>query len=254
MELGLKSDLLNQHGFAHGFSMRRGGISVSPFDSLNLGRKIGDDEDHVCENYRLFARWVGYETLYEVSQLHGAHVEVVASDSTDDPGEFRQREADAVVLLRTGAAAGIRVADCVPILVADRVSGAVAAIHAGWKGIVAGVIPAAIDTLQGRSGSNIKTIVAAMGPHIGKRAFEVGEDVAAFLAKMAPGKPVVNRDDEKWYVDLAQIVAFQLEAAGLEQGQIDRVSGCTFSEPDRFFSYRRDGRESGRHLAVIVAQ
>jgi YfiH family protein len=252
--LCLRSGLLGRAGFKHGFSLRTGGVSAPPFEALNLARNVGDSAEAVRENHRRFADMVGYDParLYEVSQVHGAQVET--ADGRVDPAVFRGREGDALLALAPGQAVGVRVADCVPLLVADPSSGAVAAIHAGWRGVVAGVVEAALLGLRRASGAAPGQLLAAIGPHIGPDAFEVGDDVARQIAAAAPdGARVVLAREPRPHVSLERAVAAQLLAFGLTAGNIERVPGCTFSEPARFYSFRRDGSRSGRHLAAIVA-
>jgi YfiH family protein len=154
-------------------------------------------------------------------------------------------EADALVApAGSGAVVGVRVADCVPILVADPKTGSVAAIHAGWRGVEAGVIPAALALLVGGE------LLAAVGPCIGACCFEVGADVARRIAAVAPGAKVVVREaGGKAFVDLRAAVRAQLEGLTVED-----VPGCTKCGGARFFSHRRDGDAAGRHLAAIAAR
>lgn len=250
MSLALRSALLTDHGFRHGFSLRHGGASTGPYASLNLGDKVGDDPRAVAENHARFAADVGYagESLYLVSQVHGDLVEEV--DPAVTPSDFRLREADALVSRHAGHAIGVRVADCVPVLVADPETGAVAAIHAGWRGVVACVIEQALSVLSPRAGR--AGLVAAIFPCIGVEAFEVGDDVAAQVAHAAGDDRVVHVRAPRPHVDLALAVRCQLVALGLADARVETVLGCTFSEPARFFSHRRDQGLTGRHLAVIV--
>ncbi len=248
----MRSELLSTHGFRHGFSLRTGGVSAPPFATLNLGRAVGDAPEAVRENHERFARLVGYppERLYEVSQVHGAGVASV--DSGVSPEHFRAREADALLSAHPGCAIGVRVADCAAVLLADPASGAVAAVHAGWRGVVAEIVPRAVEALTREQDEvQAETLIAAIFPCIGPAAFEVGEDVARQLAHAA-GAHVVRAASPRPFVDLATAVCAQLVRAGLSSARIDRVAGCTFSEPERFFSFRRDGGRSGRHLAAIL--
>jgi YfiH family protein len=252
VSLSLRSELLTGLGFRHGFSLRTGGVSGRPFDSLNLGRTVGDDAACVAENQLRFAREVGYSTgrLFEVTQVHGGRVECV--DEGVALETFRAREADALVSGTTGSAVGIKVADCVAVLLADPDSGAVAAVHAGWRGVVANVLAAAVGALSQRWGAVPGRLRAAVFPCIGVDAFEVGEEVAAQLV-VAVGTPRIQQlGGTRPHIDLALSLQLQLERAGLLEAHVDTVRGCTFSEPARFFSYRRDGGVTGRHLAAIV--
>jgi hypothetical protein len=252
--------LLARYGFRHGFSLRSGGVSRVPFDSLNLARGVGDDSRAVAENHALLAREIGYDAarLYEVSQVHGAAVEQV--EAALAPETFRQRKADALFCVPASPhereiAIGVRVADCVAVLLAHPGSGAVAAVHAGWRGVVSGVLSETLRALNNRVQGPPGSWLAAVFPHIGAGAFEVGEEVAQQISESVPEDPnVVVRGGAKPHVDLGRAVLAQLTRAGLLAENVERVMGCTFREPGRFFSYRRDGAASGRHLAVIVSR
>ncbi len=243
---------LERAGFPHGFSTRLGGVSEGAFASLNFG--AGDERAHVAENVRRFAEAVGFdaEALRQVDQVHGARVvdaALLAGDGVASPPS-RREEADALVLAPAAAngarAVGVRVADCVPVLVATRDRGEVAAIHAGWRGVAGGVVAAALAALEG------KDRVAAIGPCIGPCCFEVGAEVGPKVVAAAGGDAgiVARREGEKAYLDLRRAVRRQLEAGGVTD--IEDVPGCTKCDRARFFSYRRDGAQSGRHLAVIA--
>jgi hypothetical protein len=225
LPLSLVSPLLESAGFPHGFSTR--------------GADVGDFGARFASAARL-----GAQAVHQVKQVHGAAV-VVARGSLDDTW---QNEADAVVA-RGGAgprAVGVRVADCVPLLVGDPSSGSVAAIHAGWRGVVAGVIARAFDALApaGR-------VVCAVGPCIGPCCFEVGRDVAAQIAGATADDVVARRQGDKAWIDLRRAVRLQLQHIGVESQQVDDVPGCTFCDAERFFSYRREKGTNGRHLAAI---
>jgi YfiH family protein len=228
-------------------------VSEGPFAQLNLARNVGDAPQAVAENHLRFAHEVGFETgqLYELSQVHGA--QVVRVELGDMPGDVRQLQGDALVTTEPTFALGVRVADCVPLLLADPHSGAVAAVHAGWRGVVSRVIEAAVESLCEASGAAPARLLCAFGPHIGPDAFEVGADVAAQIAAAANAQDVIVAREPVPHVDLARAAIHQLVRAGLANVNIDHVQGCTVGEAGRFFSFRRDGARSGRHLAAIVA-
>ena len=229
-------------------------MSGPPFAGLNLARNLGDDPDAVEENHLRLAVEVGYpvERLYEVSQVHGSELATV--DEGVRPELFRAREADAILGVTPGQAVGIRVADCVPILVADPDTRAVLAIHAGWRGVVAEVVPKAIMLTVQRTGARAHDLLEAIGPHIGPNAFEVGDEVAHALAQAIPEDPaVVIPGEPRPHVDLWRAVRAQLARVGLSAAHVESVGGCTYSDAHRFFSFRRDGKDAGRHLAAIVA-
>ncbi len=252
----LESALLRAAGFRHAFFTRQGGASAGPYASLNFSVSVGDEPALVAENFARAGLVLGVpgHNIAVLSQVHGS-VARVLDDNDVSMGplwpRLAQVEGDAVCSGASGLACAVRTADCVPILVGDRQSGAVTAIHAGWRGIVRGVVEAAIASLRELVGAQGQ-LVAAIGPHIGPSAFETGEDVAAELEGCSPLKGVVERAGDKARVALGPIVAAKLEAAGVSRTQIDELGGCTFSEPERFFSYRRDGKRSGRHLSAIV--
>lgn len=248
----LRSPLLDAAGFRHAFFTREGGASLPPFDSLSFSASSGDDPAHVEENFRRAAAALGVERerLYVLSQVHGR--EVRALDGTEEPAAVLRERGDATASRAPGVACGVRVADCVPVLVADRASGAVCAIHSGWQGTeidVAGAGVAALRELAGGPGD----LVAAIGPCIEACCFEVGEDVAARLLAISPDPGVVDRArGPQPHVDLRRIVRAQLARAGVLA--VDDVPGCTRCDPARFHSFRRDRERSGRHLAAIVAR
>jgi YfiH family protein len=231
-------------GFAHGFSTR----------PLNFGERAPSAASAAEREADVLALAdaVGFdaEALRQVKQVHGAHV-VRATQAQPDAAS--RVEADALVTPAEdmdALAIGVRVADCVPVLVGDRRIGAVAAIHAGWRGVVSGVIANAMRELAAIGSGDF---VAAIGPCIGACCFEVKSDVAAQIAAAA-GDPgvVVRATGDHALVDLRRAVRAQLTAAHVHD--LEDVAGCTKCDAARFFSYRRDGEASGRHLAVIVAR
>lgn len=252
----IRSQLLLENGFRHGFSPRAGGVSQPPYASCNLGRGAGDDLEHVAENHRRYAASVGYtpEQLFELSQVHGREVRDVTPN--DQPLLVRAQSGDGLVASR-GAAAGIRTADCVPVLVADPRTRAVAALHAGWRGVALGVVPNGVERLIAVSGAPASRLIAGVFPHIAVCCFEVSEDVAQQLVAASPQPQAAGLVERplgtKPHVNLSAIVQQQLSAAGLTRESIDVVPGCTMCDAERFFSFRRDGRASGRHLTAIVA-
>jgi YfiH family protein len=249
----LVSSSLSRAGFAHAFFTRRGGSSKSPFDSLHFG-SAGNDAETLAANVRTAAASLGVaeQRLYVVNQVHGRDTAVVRGD--EPRKHVLERRADVVVAKVGGVACGVKVADCVPVLIADLATGAVAAIHSGWQGTVANVVEAGVTALRKETGI-AGDLVAAIGPHIEVCCFEVGEDVAAKLAALVPGLDVVDRRrGERPHVDLRAIVRAQLRALGIGIGAIDDVPGCTKCDAERFFSFRRDRETSGRLLAAIVAR
>lgn len=151
-------------------------------------------------------------------------------------------EADALVTVEPGVTVSIRTADCLPILIADPRTGAVAAVHAGWRGTVAGITGAAVAKLAADFGSRPEDLVAAIGPGIGVCCYEVGEEVAHQLGEAHAG-----------CVNLAEHNRRQLERAGIARECIDVISSCTFCDADQFWSYRREGERAGRMISFITS-
>ena len=214
------SETLKKAGFRHGFSTR----SASREE---IGTMVGG----------------AFDDLRSVKQVHSARVIEVGD------GASESEEADAIVS-RNHAAIAIRTADCVPILVGDISSGAVAAIHAGWRGVVSGVVPNAIELL----GGDPAKLVAAIGPCIGACCFEVGVDVAEKIASTSDTSVVARQVGEKAFVDLRRAARIQLTRLGVADSNIEDIAGCTYCEKELFFSYRRDGANAGRLIAAIAPQ
>ncbi len=237
----LGSPLLS--AFAHGFTTRAGGTSEPPWDTLNLGGLVGDDPERVRENWRRLERETGLR-FARVRQVHGARA--VRADAPSDPRE----EADVVVSRRAGVGACISVADCVPVLLADPESGAVAAVHAGWRGTLARAAAEGVLALSREAGAPPSRLVAAIGPSIGPCCYEVSADLAARFRE-AFGPPAV-RDGSAPRLDLWAANAAVLRAAGVLSERIDLLGRCTSCERDLFFSHRRDAGRTGRQVAFIA--
>lgn len=251
MMLGLKSKLLENAGFRHAFFMRRGGVSPAPWESLNFSSASGDTPERVAENLARAANEIGAraDRVYFLSQVHGTAHRVL--DGSEDRLAMLHVEGDITLSNTADVACGVRMADCATVLIGDRESGAVAAIHSGWRGTVRGATGAGVAALRELIGGPGQ-LVAAVGPHIEACCFEVGDEVAAEIASATPlGQDVVDRSRERPHVDLRRIIARQLEDAGVTD--VDQVTGCTVCDGTRFHSYRREGVKSGRMLAAVVA-
>jgi polyphenol oxidase len=264
----LRSRTLENAHFAHGFSTRAGGVSEPPYDSLDFA--LQRDPRRLQENQRRLAAAVGFDPgrLYQTHQVHGRAVVVAGGD----PAQLLRHEADALIAEPgSGDAVAVRVADCVPVLIADPLTGRVAAVHAGWRGVVSDVIGTAVrhlarDRSRGQESSTSSPreaggFIAAIGPCIGPCCFEVGADVGQKIERDTTSDAIARRDEArgKVYVDLRCAVRAQLRAVGLSDNSVDDVpdrtrSGCTRCDARRFYSYRRDGEASGRLVGVIVAR
>lgn len=181
-----------------------------------------------------------------VDQVHGDEV-LRASEPSGPLATLGS--ADALVTTVVGLAVAVRTADCVPVLLAA--PGGVAAVHAGWRGVVAGVVPAAVRALCAASGAVPADVRAAVGPHIGVAAYEVGDEVVAALEGAGLPREVVSRPGPRGrlHADLGASVERQLRGAGL--GRVEHIGVCTHSDA-RMYSHRRDGSHTGRQAAVIA--
>jgi polyphenol oxidase len=225
------------------FTMRTGWVSAAPYDSLNLGDRIGDSSDAVAENRRRVRERLGLtaEPVW-LEQVHG--VEVVDLDA--EPAAAMPPVADASMTRSAGRVCAIRVADCMPVLFASRAGSGIGAAHAGWRGLAGGVLEATVRRLR----TPPSQLIAWMGPAIGPDHFEVGDDVrAAFMAADAnAASAFVANARGRWQCDLYAIARRRLAAIG-----VSGVYGggwSTFADRARFFSYRRDG-QCGRMAALI---
>jgi YfiH family protein len=243
------SPVIEKVGVPHAFTTRIGGISQPPFDSLNLGNPSGcdvqDDYERIYENFRLMQRAIGCdkrERLW-VHQVHGGCAECAMRGGDFESG----RRADAMVSDDPAKVLAVRVADCVPVLIATSDGKTVAAIHAGWRGVIANVVPNAIAKM-----GQTDSLLAAIGPGIGFDAFEVGlEVVEQFELAFANPELVRRLADDKGRVDLRRAIELQLSRCGLSPGRIDTTDRCTFRDRDEFFSHRRDKGVTGRMAALI---
>lgn len=223
---------------------RRGGTSLPPFDSLNMAGHVGDESTAVSANRQRVAEELSLPgSPHWLSQVHG--IDVVDLD-VDDSG---LPEGDASITRQPGCVCAVLTADCLPVLFCDATGTRVAAAHAGWRGLAAGVL----ETTVAAMGIPGKEILAWLGPAIGPQSFEVGEEVyQAFVAEDA-NTVSAFRDSRPghWFADLYQLARMRLNRAG-----VTAVYGggyCTFEDRERFFSFRRDGK-TGRMASLIWIQ
>ncbi len=235
----------------HGFFTRRGGASSGVFAGLNCGTGSSDQSEIVMINRNRVAETMGVapDHLLGVHQVHSADVITVDAAMADKP------KADALVTKTRGLALSVLTADCQPVLFADAEAGVIGAAHAGWRGALDGVLDATVDAME-TLGAQRANITAVIGPCIGQAAYEVGpeffdsfmaedEGVARFFAQ---GK------EDRLQFDLAGFGLSRLRAAGV--GHAEWTRHCTYSDPDRFYSYRRTTHakeaDYGRLIAAIT--
>lgn len=221
-------------------TLRAGGVSLPPYDSLNLGDHCGDTTSAVTENRRRLREQLCLPS--EPAWLQQVHGTGVAKLPTAGP----QTQADASWTSDAGVVCAVLTADCLPVLLASRDGAVVAAVHAGWRGLAAGVLEAALAALP----ADPARLQAWLGAAIGPQAFEVGDEVRAAFVDSAPECAAAFRSSRPhhWYADLYALARLRLQRYGVNQ--IYGGGGCTYTEPQRYYSYRRDQR-CGRMAALI---
>ena len=229
------------------FTLRRGGVSAAPFDSLNVAAHVGDDSQAVAENRRRLRD--GLRLPQEPAWMEQVHrTEVLDLDLSDLAARAASSSvaADAALTRRAGRVCVVQVADCLPVLFAARDGSAVAAAHAGWRGLAAGVLEATVKSLAVDPGG----LLAWIGPGIGPAHFEVGDEVrGAFLAHDNAAAAAFSINTRgRWQCDLPLLARARLAALGI--AAVTGGAWCTNADASRFFSFRRDGR-CGRMAAVI---
>ena len=231
-------------GITAAFTTRAGGVSDSPYATLNLALHVGDDEAAVHANRAVAANALRLdaERVTWCEQVHG---DVVATVTAGDAGRTLPG-ADALVTAEPAVPLAVLAADCVPVLLADRVRGVLAAVHAGRRGLVAGVVEVAVGTMLDL-GARRDDIVGAVGPAIGPCCYEVGDDVAAGVTDTLPVTRATTRQGTTG-LDLPGGVRFVLAREGVRT--VTSVGGCTAHQPGFFYSHRRDG-VTGRHAGIV---
>jgi YfiH family protein len=222
---------------------RNGGTGKPPFDSMNLAAHVDDDPAAVSANRARLRAHLPAEPSW-LQQVHGTRV-VEADEAAAPP------QADACIARDAGKVCAVMIADCLPVLLCDRAGTTVAAAHAGWRGLSAGVVEATVAAM----GCDPSQLLAYLGPAIGPQAFEVQADVLDAFTRVNPraadffrARPVPAGAPRKWLADLYGLARQRLVGAGVRA--LYGGVGCTFSEPTRFFSHRRD-RRTGRQAALI---
>jgi polyphenol oxidase len=240
-----------------GCTGRGGGVSSPPYDELNVGLHVGDDPHAVLENRRRVARAVGVELSSFVipQQVHRGGVQAITT-ADRGRGAFSSEDvvpgADALITRDTGVVLAVMLADCVPVIVFDPLSPAVAVIHAGWAGTVEHVARNAIEAMRREFGSDPSTLLAGIGPSIGAASYEVSADVAERAEVEFPGGGVIHPHREgKFLFDLWRSNAADLMHAGVPRERIEVAELDTFQLPEQFFSHRRR-QPTGRFLALAM--
>ncbi len=237
----IKADWPVPAGIHAGTTLRHGGASLKPFDAYNLAIHVGDDLHHVEQNRNQLIS--SLDLPQQPLWLNQQHTPLVINAEKSLP----QPLGDASFARSAGVVCAVLTADCLPILLCDEQGRQIAAVHAGWRGLLNGIIEQTVATFQHQP------LLAWLGPAISQQAFEVGEEVrSAFLESSSQAECAFLKGRAgKWYADLYQLATIRLRCAGVSN--IYGGDFCTFNEQERFYSYRRTGR-TGRMASLIWKQ
>lgn len=254
------------------FSTERHAIAIdAPYEGMNITSYTGDDVNHVAACRERLCQQLGIaaDRLFLPRQVHGTRIVEVTSNTLPEDLEG----VDALITALPDVCIGISTADCVPLLMHDRRTDAIAAVHAGWRGTVARIGVLALTAMHDAFDTRPEDVECAIGPSIGPEAFEVGDEVyEAFAAAAFPMEVIAYRPEsksrrvqrpfstrrkkrqtlEKWHIDLWKANAWQLERAGVRPENIHTAAICSYQHYDRFFSARRLGINSGRTYSGII--
>jgi YfiH family protein len=237
----------------HGFSTRHGGVSSLPAGSLNLSHVSWDRAERVDENRRRFMTSLNMRaaTLATLSQIHSDRLHIIEEKN----GQWNQRpQADAQATRLESMALAVQIADCFPILMVDPKVGAIAGVHAGWRGVLARIVSKAVETMKTVMECDPARLIVAIGPGIRNCCFEVGSEVVEAFERKFPGVPLARPHPGhtgKSLLDLRRVLDVQFAEVGISQSQLFDLGMCTRCRMDEFFSYRGEGPKSGRLMAVI---
>ena len=250
------SNLSKYPELIHFSSTRTGGSSVASYSSLNLGLNSGDAHDQVVANRNLLSSALGIKAdcLIFPKQTHTSTVKVIRENFLSASEENRRlylRDTDSIITDLKGVCVAVKTADCVPVLLFDHKLKVVAAIHAGWKGTLQNIVNETIQKMADEFGTNASDLIAGIGPSISPEVYEVGVDVHSLFDPdfLTPTNPVKGG---KKLLDLWKANREQLIHAGVPSDQIEIAGFCTLSDPERFFSARRDGAKTGRMGSGIM--
>jgi len=242
-------------GLRHGFSTRIGGVSPGPAGAwnLNLGNTAWDAQANVLENRRRFLSALQFrpESLATVAQVHSADFHIIKGAAH----QWNPRtEGDALATTEAGVALAVQVADCFPVLLADPQTGAIAAVHTGWRGTLQRILGRTLAGMRRELGVDPSRVLVAIGPGIRRCCLEVGPDEAAAFEAAYPGEKLSSPRPEspgKHFLDLPAALDIQLREVGVHPGNVSDLGLCTRCRPQEFFSYRAEGSRAGRMMAVI---
>lgn len=236
---------------------RSGGVSNGNYSSLNITHYCGDDAEAVQQNRVLLAQTIGIKekNIILPRQTHGTDCIVIDEQFLALDAKEKEQRLDGIDAIMTnidGICIGVSTADCIPLLLHDKGTGAIVAIHAGWRGTVADIVTATIKRMVEQYGTHANDIHAAIAPGISLEAFEVGDEVYDAFAKVFDMNSISRRYHDKWHIDLWEANRLLLLKNGVKEEKIKTSNICTYKNCDRFFSARRLGVASGRIFNGII--
>lgn len=245
---------LEEKGFVNAFSTRLGGVSTFPANDLNLAGYDEDSAENIEENRRRFLSLFDEGLL--LTTVHQVHGDMVKTVRTLDDAANTDERFDALVSDLSGILVGVKTADCVPVLLGDRVSGAFAAVHAGWRGTVESIVAKGVAKMKENFDTNPENLICAIGPAATCGSYEIGQDVIDAFEKnfASSGKYFTPTRSGHALIDLHLANKDQLIAAGVQEKNINTAPFCTMKRTDLFFSYRIEKKKygkTGRLLSVI---
>lgn len=241
----------------HCFTTRKGGVSTGYLDSLNIGSSRGDDPANVAKNFAILADAIGFSPKHLVLTKQ-THSDIVLQVGKDHWGTGLTRpafpECDALITNEPGTALVVFTADCTPVLLHDPVTGAVGAVHAGWRGTASAIVRKTVEAMVAAYGCRGSDICAAIGPNIGGCCFETDWDVPEAILQAVGDRAWehIRKAADKYYVNLKEINALHLKDAGVRNIEISDV--CTVCRSDLFWSHRVNGADRGAQGAIIVCK
>lgn len=251
-------EYLTAEGIAvpHCFTTRFGGVSIGHLSSLNIGMHRGDAPENVAKNHEILASALGYEVTKTVlsHQIHTDIVRVVTEEDCMGLDHHLYPECDGLITNTPGLALVIFTADCTPILLYDPVTGAVGAVHAGWRGTALDIAGKAVQAMEKAFGCQPENIRAAIGPNIAACCFQTDKEVPEAMKNTfgSDAEKWIRPENEKYYVNLKEINRYSLERAGVRHIEISDV--CTACQNSRFWSHRITAGKRGSQGAVIVCK
>lgn len=256
----LTFDLYETYPIRAAISARLGGVSAAPFTSLNMGLHVGDVPQAVVTNRQRFFHALGSDAsrLINCSQVHGTHIEVVGKADCGrgaDSLETAIPACDGLITAEKGVPITMNYADCTPLFFYDPKKEVIALSHGGWRGTAGNIARKTIEKMESEFQCSRDNILCAIGPAIGKDAFEVGGEVieafAALFSETQLSTLCQKKENGKYLFDLHGANRELMQAAGIPEQHIEDCGICTFSHDDLFYSYRKSGGNTGRHLAVM---